>query len=77
MSAPTSFWRITMKMKISRGCFESEFKQHATGVPGTKAQAIRHLRKIYSSMWPSAKVRLVSATPDRQAEKKEAASAEA
>ena len=77
MTAPAKFWRITMKMVIKRGSFESEFTRHSTAVPGTKAQAVRHLRKVYAGMWPSAKIRLMYAEPDRQAEKKEAANASA
>jgi len=71
MTAPAKFWRITMKMVIKRGALESEFTRHGTAVPGTRAQAVKHLRKVYSNMWPSAKIRLVSAMPDRQAEAKE------
>jgi len=77
MEKAAKFWRITMKMRIKRGAFESEFTRHSTGVPGTRAQAVKHLRKVYSNMWPSAKIRLVSAIPDRQAEAKEASSASA
>ena len=77
MTAPAKFWRITMKMVIKRGAFESEFTRHSTGVPGTRAQAVKHLRKVYANMWPSARIRLVDAKPDRQAEKKEAAHASA
>lgn len=65
-----SFWRITMRMVIERPNEHITFTRHSKGVPGTRPQAIRHLRSVYAGMWPSAKVRLVSAIPDRQAEKK-------
>lgn len=72
MPLPAKFWRATFRMKIERNGFHSEFTRHATAVPGTRSQAVRHLRKVFSKMWPSAKIRLVSAKPDRQAEQKEA-----
>jgi len=65
-------WRVTFVMTIDRLGMQSEFRRRGNAVPGTKRQAIAHLRKVYERMWPSAKIRLVACMPDRQAEAKEA-----
>jgi len=62
-----AFWRLTFRMTVNRPDMKSTFTKHGTAVPGTRAQAIRHLRSIYHKMWPSAKIRLMSATPDHKA----------
>jgi hypothetical protein len=68
MSETARFWRLTFLITIKRAGFHSEFRRHATAVPGTKREAVRHLRNVLQGMWPSAKLRLVDAKPDRKAE---------
>lgn len=63
-----AFWRITYKVSTST----KEFRHHATGVPGTKRQAVKRMRAVCEKMWPTAKLRLVAVTADRQAEAREA-----
>ena len=68
MSKPSTHWRITFAVKIKRSDRLVEFKKHATAVPGTRAQAVKHLRVVLEKIWPSASLRLVRAIPDREAE---------
>lgn len=69
MSEP-QYWRLTMRVTIKRPDRVSEFRHHSAGIPGSKREAVRHFRKICRSLWPSAKLRIVAAKPDRIAETK-------
>lgn len=68
----SSYWRMTMRVRVRRIDGVHEFKRSCDAIPGTRAQAARHFRKVCLSMWPSASLRLVRAIPDRQAEARHA-----
>jgi hypothetical protein len=61
-----AFWRVTILVKKGT----TEFRHHADCVPGTRSQAVRHLRSVCAGLWPSATLRLVRAIPDRKAEER-------
>lgn len=66
-----SHWRVTLRVTIVKDHETVTFKHHSTGIPGTKNQAVRKLKKVCATFWPSADLRLLGARPDRIAEGKE------
>ena len=72
MTLQARFWRLTLLVSIKRAHLTYEFRHTLTAVPGTRREAVRHMKAVCLKTWPSAKLKLVRAIPDRQAEAKEA-----